>query len=261
VTWSELWILLALGLTAGAIGGLVGIGGSIVIIPVLTLLLGRNQHFSQAAAMIINVFVAAAAVVQHQRARAIRWPIAARMVPAGLLFIIAGVEVSNELDAEVLKKIFGVFLLYVVAYNVVRLVHDRKPPAQQSPERAGWGRVSATGGAMGLAAGLLGIGGGPVAIPLLQRLSHLPLRQSIATSSAVMVLTAAVGAARKNLTLAHVTDEPVAESLLTAACLAPTALLGALIGAWLTHHLPVRWVRVAFILLMIWASLDMLGVL
>jgi uncharacterized membrane protein YfcA len=261
VPWTELLILLALGLTAGALGGLVGIGGSIVIIPVLTLLLGRNQHFSQAAAMIINVFVAAAAVFQHNRAHAIRWKIAARMVPAGLLLIIVGVEASNALDAEVLKKIFGVFLLYVIAYNVVKLIDDGRPAEQRPPMRADWGRVSATGGAMGLAAGLLGIGGGPVAIPLLQRLSHLPLRQAIATSSAVMVLTATVGAARKNLTLAQVTDEPLRECLLTATCLAPTALIGALIGAWLTHHLPVRWVRVAFTLLMVWASLDMLGVL
>jgi uncharacterized membrane protein YfcA len=261
VPWTELLILLALGLTAGALGGLVGIGGSIVIIPVLTLLLGRNQHFSQAAAMIINVFVAAAAVFQHNRAHAIRWKIAARMVPAGLLLIIVGVEASNALDAEVLKKIFGVFLLYVIAYNVVKLIDDGRPAEQRPPMRADWGRVSATGGAMGLAAGLLGIGGGPVAIPLLQRLSHLPLRQAIATSSAVMVLTATVGAARKNLTLARVTDEPLRECLLTATCLAPTALIGALIGAWLTHHLPVRWVRVAFTLLMVWASLDMLGVL
>jgi uncharacterized membrane protein YfcA len=37
-------------------------------------------------------------------------------------------------------------------------------------------------------------------------------------------------------------------------------VLGALIGAWLTHHLPVRWVRLAFTLLMVWASLDMLGI-
>ncbi|MHC4710593.1 MAG: sulfite exporter TauE/SafE family protein [Planctomycetota bacterium] len=259
MTWTELWILLALGLTAGVIGGLIGIGGSIVIIPVLTLLLGHDQHFSQASAMIINVFVAAAAVFQHNRAHAICWKIVAHMVPAGLLFIIVGVEISNALDAEILKKMFGVFLLYVVAYNVVKLVGDGRPKDQRPKERADWGRVSVTGGAMGLVAGLLGIGGGPVAIPLLQRLSNLPLRRSIATSSAVMVLTATVGAARKNLTLAQVTDEPLRESLLTAACLAPTAVLGALIGAWLTHHLPVRWVRLAFTLLMIWASLDMLG--
>ena len=49
-------------------------------------------------------------------------------------------------------------------------------------------------------------------------------------------------------------------SLLVAACLAPTAAFGAFVGAGLTHALPVRWVRVAFILLMVWASANMLGV-
>ena len=64
----ELVRLLLLGLLAGALGGLVGVGGSIVIIPVLTLLLNKDQHLSQATAMIINVLVAAASLLQHHRA-------------------------------------------------------------------------------------------------------------------------------------------------------------------------------------------------
>ena len=48
------------------------------------------------------------------------------------------------------------------------------------------------------------------------------------------------------------------ESLLLAVGLAPTAMVGALIGAGLTHKLPVRWVRLAFILLMVWATVHML---
>ncbi len=117
---------------------------------------------------------------------------------------------------------------------------------------------------MGLAAGLLGIGGGPVAVPMLQRVCNLPLRQAIAASSAVMCLTAIVGAVRKNATLETLTDTAgnpllLQDSLLVAVCLAPTAMVGALIGAGLTHALPLRWVRLAFILLMSWASAKMLG--
>ncbi len=53
----------------------------------------------------------------------------------------------------------------------------------------------------------------------------------------------------------------VKESLLLAACLVPTAMIGALIGARLTHKLPIKLLRIAFILLMIWASVNMLGLL
>ena len=261
VPWVEIASLLALGLFAGALGGLVGVGGSIIIIPVLTLVLRHDQHLSQAVAMIINVFVAGAAVLQHHRADAIRWIVTLRMLPAALVLILAGVLASNALDGQLLTRIFGVFLLYVIAFNVVKLIEDGKP-YNNSP-KTGWWRCGFVGGAMGLAAGLLGIGGAPVAIPLLQRLCHLPLRQAIAASSAVMCVTAAVGAALKNQTLNDLTDASgasldLSDSLVLAIHLAPTATLGALIGAGLTHALPVRWVRLAFILLMIWASFNML---
>ncbi len=119
---------------------------------------------------------------------------------------------------------------------------------------------------MGFAAGLLGIGGGPIAVPLLQWICHLPLRQAIAASSAVMCLTSLLGAVLKNLSLDQVTEangnvHHLTESLLLAACLAPTAMVGALVGAGLTHTLPVRLVRLAFILLMVWASAQMLGIM
>lgn len=263
---AELFSLLALGLFAGALGGLVGVGGSVVIIPFLTVVMGRNQHLSQAAAMIINVFVAAASVVRHHKADAVRWDVVVRMLPAGVVLILVGVEVSNGLHARILQQIYGAFLLYVIAFNIMKLIEERRTATEQVAVRVGWLPVSVTGGSMGFVAGLLGIGGAPVAIPLLQRVSHLPLRQAIASSSAVMVLTAIVGAVGKNLTLGQVVDSnggmpTMHQSLLLAAGLAPTAVIGALIGAGLTHRIPVTWVRVAFTLLMIWASASMLGVI
>ncbi len=258
--------LLVLGLAAGVIGGLVGVGGSLVIIPVLTLLLGTNQHLSQAAAMIVNLFVTAPALVRHEQADLVRWDVVGRMLPFGLVFILVGVEASNYIDGDALKKIYGAFLLYVIAFNLSKLLEERRPRTDPIPPRLGWGRVGVAGGAMGLAAGLLGIGGAPVAQPLLQRLSHLPFRQAIACTSAVMCLTSVIGAAGKNLTLGALTGpggEPlglrIQDSLVIAAWLAPTAVVGSVIGAGLTHTLPVRWVRLAFILLMVWASANMLG--
>jgi uncharacterized membrane protein YfcA len=268
VDWLELLNLGVLGLVAGALGGMLGVGGSIVMIPVLTLLLGRNQHLSQATAMIVNVFVAAPALWRHHRARAVRWDVMVRMLPFGTVFIIVGVETSNQVDAEALKKLFGLFLVYVIAFNVRRLFQDGRPGHDTHPAQIGWWRVGVVGVLMGLLAGLLGIGGGLIAVPLLQRVCRLPLRQSIATSSAVMCLTSVFGAYRKNATLEQLTDATgqlmglrLEDSLLIAACLTPTAIIGALIGAGLTHALPLRWVRVAFILLMSWASLNMLGLI
>jgi uncharacterized membrane protein YfcA len=264
VSFVEVLQLLVVGLLAGALGGMLGIGGSILMIPAVGLILGRDQHIAQAAAMIVNVFVAAPALRQHQRAGAVRWDVARRMLPFGLVTIIVGVELSNRLSGDRLRQVFGLFLIYVIVMNVLKLLR-RTPEPHEELQRPGWGPSGFVGSVMGLAAGLLGIGGGGIAVPLLQRVCNLPLRQCIATSTAVMCITAVIGAVRKNMALAGLAGVDGAtldprDSLLIAACLAPTAVLGGMLGATATHRMPLAWVRVAFILLMSWASLNMLDV-
>lgn len=267
VPLNELIILLILGLAAGTAGGLVGIGGSLVIIPVVTLAMGKDQHLAQAAAMIVNVFVAAPALFRHHQANAVQWGVVLRMLPFGLVLILVGVFLSDRFDGELLMKLFGVFLLYIIAINMLKLFEDGRKDNSRSP-RIAWLSAGFVGSLMGFAAGLLGIGGGPIAVPLLQRICRLPLRQSIATATAVMCITSAVGAWRKNVGLSElfergVTADPIQfkESLLLATCLVPTAMIGALIGARLTHKLPIKLLRIAFILLMLWACANMLGLL
>ena len=85
----------------------------------------------------------------------------------------------------------------------------------------------------------------------------------MAASSAVVCLTSLVGAARKNAAIEHLTDSAgngrrLEDSLWIAGCAAPGAILGALIGAGLTYRLPQQGVRVAFIVLLSWASVQML---
>ncbi|MHC5004833.1 MAG: sulfite exporter TauE/SafE family protein [Planctomycetota bacterium] len=249
--------LLAVGLFAGVVGGLVGVGGSIIVIPVLTLLMDRNQHVSQAAAMIINFFVAAPALFRHHQADTVRWKVIVRMLPFGVLFIVVGVELSNLADELLLRRIFGLFLLYVIALELWMVVRRPRDPTL-SEARVSWPRDGFVGGLMGLGAGILGIGGGPIAVPLLNRVSRLPLREAISATTAVMCLTAAVGAVRKNLALGEMGLNPY-DSLIMATYLAPTAMIGSMIGASLMHSLPLKWVRLSFILLVAWASVEMLA--
>lgn len=264
---SELISLVFLGLFAGAIGGLVGIGGSLIIIPVLTLLMDKSQHLSQAAAMIVNVFVAAPSLLRHHQAQTVRWDVMVRMLPFGLVFILLGVWASNSFDGQVLKKIFGTFLLYIIVFNIMKLFEEARK-IEEKPERTGWIPIGIVGTIMGFTAGLLGIGGGAIAAPLLQRICRLSLRQSIATSAAVMCITASIGAWRKNVVLEDITNGAAGlvpvdykDSLLIASCIVPTAIIGALFGAKLTHVLPLRVLRIAFISLMVWACVNMLGLL
>lgn len=273
---SDLIILIGVGLVAGLLGGMLGIGGSIVIIPVLTVVVGKNQHLSQASAMIVNVLVSLPAVLRHQRAGAVRWDIMLRMLPGAAFFIVVGVFLSNhiarlddlESEGTLLERFFGIFLLYVIVMNVHRL--GKRGDVEPSPEdvRRGWLASTFVGSIMGFSAGLLGVGGGIICVPLLQRVVRLPLRQSIATSAALICLTSAVGAIGKNATLEELVDAAgvplnlqLSDSLLIAACLAPTAVIGGLLGAGLTHRLPLKWVRIVFIMLLTVAALKMLDLI
>lgn len=258
---TDILVLLVTGLAAGILGGLLGIGGSVIMIPALTLLLGREQHLAQAAAMIVNVFVSAPAVWRHHRARAVAWPIVWRMVPVGLVTIIIGVFISDALPERTLRLAFGLFLLWFALTTVVRMLAARNKPSETTAAPASTpsaARLSIAAGVMGLFAGLLGIGGGIVAVPLLQRFAHLPLRAAIAASAAAMCVTAPIGAARKNMTLAE-HGLSVTDSLEIAACLAPTAIVGGLIGAALTHRLPVHITRTALVVLLFVASVRYLA--
>jgi len=257
--------LLALGLIAGMFGGIAGLGGSIVIIPMLTIFMKADLHLAQAAAMIVNVFVAAPALIRHNHAGAVRWDVFLRLAPFGIVFVLIGVESGNRVDGEILKKVFGVFLLYIILGKLVKWYRERLQTPVPRPT-ATWTRAGVVGATTGFFAGLLGVGGGPIAVPLLQRICHLSLRPAIATSSAMICATALVGAARKNMaieTLTNASGEPLglhlADSLLIAGCVAPTAFLGAYYGAGLTHRLPLWYVRIIFVLALIWAATLMLA--
>ena len=142
--------------------------------------------------------------------------------------------------------------------NIWRIMRRKSEPAPDAA-RVDWLRVGAVGAFMGFWAGLLGVGGGIVAVPLLQKLCRLPLRQCIATTAACMCFSAAFGAARKNMALDSL-GLSAAESLRIAAILAPTAIVGGLCGGWLAHALPLNAVRVAFVLLLLWSAAQLLGV-
>ena len=252
-----------IGLFAGFLGGLLGVGGSLIIIPGLVLYLsytpagyhGHDQHLLQAAAMICNVFVAAPSVLAHYRAKAILPVVVVVLVPTALAGILLGVFVSNspyfaEENGAYLAMALVVFLLYVIGYNLWRLSGTRDMSKGFDPNKKlpTW-RVFAVGLPMGFVAGLLGIGGGALCVPAQQVLLKIPLRRAIANSAATIVCVSAFGATYKNLTL-PVHGIPIWDSICLALTLIPTAMVGSYLGGRLTHTLPRRVLRVVFVVFM-----------
>lgn len=255
-------VMAAVGLGAGVLAGMLGIGGSIIMIPAMTLVFhGRawdNQHMFQAAAMVVNVAVAAPATIRHHRARAMQWDVVKILVPATLVAMVAGVVLSNALRSSTLKVVFAVFLLWVGIDMAIRAARRGKgPEPREAPVRVG--PTAATGGFMGFASGLLGIGGGIVAVPLLTRFCGLAVRRAIAASAATMMVTAGIGALMKMATLGQ-HGRSWREAVVVAMLLTPTALLGGYIGGGLTHTVPVRGLRAVLAIAILAAAAKMGGV-
>jgi uncharacterized protein len=261
----SLTFLVLLGVVAGILGGMLGVGGSVVMIPGLAILFSLdrtpdpNQHLFQAAAMIVNVAVSVPATLRHRKADALVPDALVWMLPAALVFVVIGVWVSNLSLFEGadggrwLGRVLVVFLLYVIAVNIKKL-RDKSPALDMEGRSITPAKGSVVGAVMGSIAGLLGVGGGAIAVPLQQILLKLPLRNCIGNSSAIICISATVGAIYKNATLAqHANGSSQVDwrmSLVIAAMLAPTAWAGARLGASLTHRLPLKQVRLAFIALM-----------
>ncbi len=261
--WWMIAVAVPLGLLAGVFGGMLGVGGSVIMIPALTLCLGPDQHLYQAAAMIANIGVSWPAARRHKRHGAIVAPVMRWMLPAAIVTVLLGVAISNlpvfagSERGVWLGRILAVFLLWEVWINLRKLIlrHDEEPFEHA---RVTVPRSIGVGAAMGTIGGLLGIGGGAMAVPLQQWFLRLPLRNAIANSAAVMVFSASLGAVFKNATLAK-HGHPWYAGLILAACLVPTCVLGGRIGASLTHRLPLRQVRMAFVGMMLIAAWRMLA--
>ncbi|HET6430327.1 MAG TPA: sulfite exporter TauE/SafE family protein [Phycisphaerae bacterium] len=268
----EYVLLAGVGVIAGLLGGLLGIGGSSVMLPAMVWILGAVKmvngepveqiHQYMAAAMIVNFLLIIPSVIPHVRNKAVWMGVWKFMAPAALAGILLGVALGEQFKdgnrATYLRWAVGVFFIYVVLNNVRRLLAARKLAGldRQAVEAMPAWRKVVVGFPMGIIAGLLGIGGGALAVPGQQVVLKVPLRNAIATSAATIATISWVGAIAKNLSLAAPYGS-IPRSVLLAGCLAPTAMIGSYIGGHLTHKLPLKVVRIVFIALMCFATYKM----
>ncbi|GAI80804.1 unnamed protein product, partial [marine sediment metagenome] len=178
-------ILAAIGIVMGLFGGLLGIGGSIVMIPAMVFFFKGSQHLYQAAAMICNFFVAISAVVVHRRKRVLVVDVVKWLVPAGMLGILAGVWLSNidffaGENSRNLTKLFGLFMIYVAVYNIFKFgKHDGGADGLDlSRTNKSMPLTLLSGLFTGVSAGLLGMGGGAVCTPMQQLCLKMPLKRA-----------------------------------------------------------------------------------
>lgn len=258
------WIILeivGIGLVAGTLGGLAGIGGSMIMLPALHWVLGDEpahiHHTYMAAAMTVNIAVALPAAWRHNASGTVRHDLVRKLIATTLVSVILGVFLGNLFQGDVLRFLLAVFLLVYCGFNCWRLL---RPSLQKtrSAERVSTRNLTICAGSTGLIGGMLGLGGGVMLVPLLQLLCRVPLKQSIATSSAVIWISAIVGASVKMATLSGEGGR-WQDAALLAGLLAPTAIVGGVLGAVLTQRLPVKAVRAVITVLLAIAAVRLLA--
>ncbi len=247
MTPTEILICLVIGALAGVLGGLAGIGGSMIMLPALALFVAdpdpdSAHHLFMASAMVVNAVVSFPAALRHKKAKAIHYGALRVILPAMAISIVAGVLISNLIEGLTLRKILAGFIAAYALMTIYRFFKKSDEP-ELDAKGVHAVRLTVIGVATGLVAGLLGIGGGVLMVPMLQVFCKMPIKNAIATSSAVMVLTAIVGASLKLATLGPEHQRSVMDALIIAAAISPTAFFGARLGATLTHKLPLQAVR------------------
>ena len=113
------------GALAGALAGM-GMGGSALLIPVLTLLLGYDQLQAQATALISFIPAAIVAIIAHYRAKRIRWKVVGWMLPGGIAGVCLGIALTGWLDKAALRGIYAVFLTILGAYLILKAIYRKK---------------------------------------------------------------------------------------------------------------------------------------
>lgn len=261
----EVWIGVVIGLVSGVVGGLAGLGGSIIMLPALGLVLGYSgeekseHHTYMAAAMMVNVVVALASVRKHRKRGAIDGRLTSAILPAMVAGIVAGVVLSNLLAGGSLRWGLAAFLGLFCAYSIFTVVvglPDHEPEDTRYARPLLW----TIGGGTGVVAGLLGIGGGVLLVPLLQVAARVPVRRAVAGSASVMWLTALIGATLKTATLGEHGQSAIGAVVL-ALPMAAGAVVGATAGATLTHGLKLPVLRAAIAAILAAAGLRLVGII
>ena len=130
MTPPEILALLAIGMTAGLLAGLLGIGGGVLMVPAMVLIMGFDQHVAQGTSLLVIIPAAAFGSLTHHRHGRLALRDAAAVAMGGVLGAILGSVTALSLDEELLRRLFAVLIL-VVALRL--LITRRSAPGQSDP--------------------------------------------------------------------------------------------------------------------------------
>ncbi|MGI6637625.1 MAG: sulfite exporter TauE/SafE family protein [Desulfobulbus sp.] len=234
---------LVVGLIAGVLAGLLGVGGGVVIVPMLVFCFTRQSvqfevmmHLALGTSLASIIFTSISSFMAHHRRGAVDWEIVRRIVLGILLGTFLGGFVAARLSTGFLKVFFCIFL-YIVA---TQMILNKKPkPTRELPGRGG---MFGMGSLIGVVSSLVGIGGGSLSVPFML-FCNVSAHRAVGTSAAIGLPIAIAGALSYLINGIGVADRPPLSwgyiylpAFIGIVC---ASVLTAPLGAKLAHALPV----------------------
>lgn len=257
---TDVFILLGMGAVAGTLAGLLGVGGGIIIVPVLVLVFehqGVNHevlmHTAIGTSLATIVITSISSIRSHQKHKAVLWQVFRQITPGILLGAFLGALVAKVIAGDDLRIAFGVFML-VVALQMI--YGGATKPQRQLPGQAG---MLVVGTLIGGVASLMGVGGGAMSVPFMTW-CNVSIHNAVATSAAIGFPLAVAGttgfiiagwtvADRTPFSVGYV-NVPAFFSIVIA------SILFAPLGAKLTHRISARRLKLIFGLFLLLLSVK-----
>ncbi len=230
-------IALVLAALVGVSLGLLGGGGSILTVPILTYVLGMDTREAISASLFIVGITSIVAMVGHAGSGRVKWRSGLEFGLAGMAGSFAGAQLGRLLSAAVLMVLFAVVML-TAATAMIRGRKDRSTEKEPTAPRSRLLQMMASGATVGVVTGLVGVGGGFLIVPALVLFTGLPMGAAVGTSLLVIAMNSAAGFAS---TMISVRLHWPIILVFTA-----IAIIGSFVGLVLAKRLQGRTLRKAF---------------
>jgi uncharacterized membrane protein YfcA len=247
--------LLLAGVGAGLLSGLLGIGGAMVLVPVLTFVLSHTEgippeltvKMAVATSLATIVFTSMSSVRAHHRRGAVRWDIARVLAPGIVVGSLAGAQVAVALPSKALGILFAVF----IAFSATQMLLDRKPAASRTiPGPLG---TFGVGIVIGLLSALVGAGGAFVSVPFMTW-CNVRIHEAVATSASLgipIALAGTVGYAWAGRALPHMPPGSLGYVYLPGLLvIAVASMTLAPMGARIAHSMDIRPLKRLFAIIL-----------
>ena len=247
-------IYLMLGAIVGVVAGLLGVGGGLIIVPVLIMIFQYQDissdilvHLAIGTSLATIMITSLSSIWAHHQHGAVLWPVFLKLVPGIIIGAWIGAYIAQQLQTDMLRIVFGVFEFYVA----VQMSLNIKPkPHRVLPKTGG---MFISGNVIGGVSSIVGIGGGSLTVPFLVW-CNINMRQAVATSAACGLPIAVAGSigfavtgwSESNLpehTSGYIYWPAFLGIVLTSVLFAP-------LGAKWAHQLPVAKLKMIFALLL-----------